>query len=357
MARLSFAASTDIGELVWDDDELDEEEAVEEFHLWHETKLLFNISLPAVAVQISVLFIFPLTASVVGRQLGTEALAGFSLGSLVGNLTCLSIMVGALTAADTLMPRAYGSERYEELGRLAIRGFVMCSLLLVAPIVPLCTAMEWIFDQLGQDEYASHLASEWIRIYLIGVPAMLLFRVVQSFLNAQHKVWPLVYASMTACFVVHPMFLKYFIPRFGFVGSSLAIALTQYVMCGLLLLYLYIHPVYKAETWPGLSAKYFVEAVSPVPMMSFLSLSLGGVLSLSEWWFWYVAFGLGVCMCVCSTTNSHAPTVLLFLNSLTCVVVVVVAVVAVVLHTGKRAVSLSVPLASFPWWFIRLPTI
>jgi MATE family multidrug resistance protein len=285
MTRLSFGVSDDTTGLIEWHEQVEESESTNEQHepfvLWHETKLLFNIALPAVAVQLSVLFIFPQTASVVGRTMGTDALAGFSLGSLVGNLTCLSVMVGCLTAADTLMPRAYGTGHYDELGRLAIRGFIICSLLLLAPIVPLCTIMEWVFDQLGQDEHASHLASEWIRVYLIGVPAMLLFRVIQSFLNAQHQVWPLVYASMAACFIVHPIFLNFFIPAFGFVGSSLAIAMTQYAMAFFLLLYLKIKPVHKAESWPGLSQHYIMEAISPRPMARFFSLSLGGVLSLS----------------------------------------------------------------------------
>lgn len=296
MTRLSFAVSDNAGEIVWFD-EVEKEylaslEAVESeeregkqsndpFNLWEETKMLFSIALPAVAVQFSVLFIFPQTAAMVGTRLGTDELAGFSLGSLVGNLTCLSVMVGALTAADTLMPRAYGSERYEEVGRLAIRGFVMCSLLLVAPVVPLCTVMEWIFDQLGQDQYASHLASEWIKIYLIGVPAMLLFRVVQSFLNAQHQVMPLVYASVVACFIVHPIFLRIYVTKFGFIGSSLCICQTQYVMCIILLIFLKFKPAHKAASWPGLTMDYFLEAISPRPMLTFLSLSLGGVLSLS----------------------------------------------------------------------------
>jgi MATE family multidrug resistance protein len=292
MPRMSFAVSDDSGEIVWyDADEkadleiLEHAEEVsgeeEDFDLWEETKLLFGIALPAVAVQFSVLFIFPQTASIVGRSLGTEALAGFSLGSLVGNLTCLSVMVGALTAADTLMPRAYGAGSYSEVGRLAIRGFVVCSLLLVGPIIPLCTVMEWVFNMLGQDEFASHLASEWVKIYLIGVPAMLLFRVVQSFLNAQHKVWPLVFASVVASFLVHPIILRICISHLGFIGSSLAICLTQYVMAVFLLLYLWFKPVHKKETWPGLSTSYFLEAISPRPMMKFLSLSLGGVLALS----------------------------------------------------------------------------
>jgi hypothetical protein len=163
----------------------DDRERIKEFHLWQESKALLGIALPAVAVQFSVLFIFPQTASVVGRQLGKEALAGFSLGSLVGNLTCSSVMVGALTAADTLMPRAFASGRYDELGRLAIRGFILCCVFLIPPVVPLCTMMEGIFDKLGQDEAAAAFAAEWIKVFLVGVPAMLLFRVIQSFLNAQ----------------------------------------------------------------------------------------------------------------------------------------------------------------------------
>ena len=75
--------------------ETNENQSGEEFDLIAEAKSLLGIALPAVAVQFSVLFIFPQTASLVGTSLGKEELAGFSLGSLVGNLTCLSVMVEA----------------------------------------------------------------------------------------------------------------------------------------------------------------------------------------------------------------------------------------------------------------------
>lgn len=253
----------------------------EGFHLIHEASMLLSIALPNVAVQFSVLFIFPLTASAVGLRFGTEELAGFSLGSLVGNLTCLSVMVGALTAADTLMPRALSMGRYAELGKLAIRGLVMCSILLIPPIIPLCTIMEQIFDALGQDPIASSLASKWVKVYLLGVPAMLLFRCMQSFLNAQHQVWPLVVGSTTSCFIIHPILLKIFLPLLGFLGSSAALSLTQYVMAAIVFLYLVIKPVHKPETWPGLSLEYIKGSLAPEPLLQFLSLSMGGVLSLS----------------------------------------------------------------------------
>lgn len=191
-------------------------------------------------------------------------------------------MVGALTAADTLMPRAFGAGQYHEVGKLAIRGFILCAFLLVFPVIPLCTVMEWFFDTLGQDKDASSLASKWIRIYLVGLPSMLLFRVIQCFLNAHNNVWPLVYAAFTASFVVHPVLLRTIIPHLGFIGSAWSISLTQTTMTMILLIYLYLRPSsYKAEAWPGLSWKILSEALQPGPVWSFLSLSLGGVLSLS----------------------------------------------------------------------------
>jgi Na+-driven multidrug efflux pump len=93
-----------------------------------------------------------------------------------------------MTAAETLMPRAYGQERYGEVGLLAIRGLLVSTVLLLPPIAFLCTGMEWLFQRLGQDPEASKLASEWIRIYSLAIPSFLLFRVVEAFLNAQHVV-------------------------------------------------------------------------------------------------------------------------------------------------------------------------
>ena len=274
--------------------------------------LLLSIAAPAIVVQLSVLFIFPQTASIVGRELGTEELAGFSLASLTGNLTILSVMVGALTAADTLMPRAFGAGSYNEVGRLAIRGVAMCVLLLIPPLVPLFTTMEWTFNQLGQDPVASKLASQWIRVYLLGVPAMLAFRVAQSFLNAQHVVMPLVTASVVSCFLVHPLLLRWLVPSLGFVGSGVAVSFTQTIMALIVFLYLYIKPEHHPQTWPGLSRKSVVESLQPQPVALFLKMSLGGVLALSEWWFWEIncfivgSFGI-VPLCVHTIAYNLVP--------------------------------------------------
>lgn len=230
---------------------------VGEFRAMKELGSLLHLSVPSVATQFGMYFLYPQAASIVGRSLGTEALAGFSLGSLVGNLTCLSVIVGALTAADTLMPRAFGSGNYREVGLLAIRGIFVCVLLLTPPVIILCTSIDKILIGLGQDPVASTLAAQWIRYYLLGIPPNLAFRVMQRFLVSQHCPWPAVYAGLVPCILVHPFLLNCMVPKWGLEGSAIAVCCTQWITLLLLFLYLRFNPVYHHESWPGKSfARY-----------------------------------------------------------------------------------------------------
>jgi Na+-driven multidrug efflux pump len=302
------------------------EDATMRFDLGHELKQLLGIAFPSVALQFNMYVVFPQAASEVGRVLGTEELAGFSLGCLVGNITCLSILVGVLTAADTLMPRAYGAERYAEVGRLTIRAVLVCAFLLLPPIIPLCTVMEPMMILLGQDPVAAKLAASWIRVYLLGVPANLLLRTLQRFLVAQSLPWPHVHATTIPSLVIFPVLLRFLVARMGFLGSAAAIAIVQWLMLLILLAYLRLRPVYRKETWPGLSWPFFCEAVRPKKLREFASLSLGGVMSLSEWWFWetmcFVAGTFGtVAFCAHSIAYNLIPLLFMIpLGTSTCIV-------------------------------------
>eukprot|EP00978_Attheya_sp_CCMP212_P015494 scaffold39961_cov52-Attheya_sp.AAC.4 len=152
---------------------------------------LLHIALPTVTLQVSVFSLFPQTASAIGRKLGSEALAAFSLATLVGNITCLSILIGTLSATETLQPRAFALGNYSEVGKIAIRATFVCTLLLLPFVLALALWTESILVYLGQDATASRLAKEWVRIYLCGLPATIIFRVTQRYLGAQHIVWPM----------------------------------------------------------------------------------------------------------------------------------------------------------------------
>ncbi|GAX17599.1 multidrug resistance protein, MATE family [Fistulifera solaris] len=285
----------------------------DDFQLWQEAGKLIHISLPSVMTQFNLYFIFPQSASTVGRLLGTAELAAFSLGSLIGSLTCLSVLVGALSGLDTLLPRAYGQQEYRELGRLSLRAIVVCCALLAPALIGLSQTdfMEFLFVQIGkQDTTVATLAAHtWIPIFLWGVPANLLFRVWQRFLVAQHQPWPPACASLVPTSLLHPFFLKVLIPLYGLSGSAYAIVLTQWSTLLLLLLVMVRNPTHQPESLPALfSLAYWQESLALEPLGQFLHLSVGGVVSLSEWWFWeimcFAAGSFGV-VALCAHTIAY----------------------------------------------------
>lgn len=318
------------------------------FRLWKETTLLVEIAAPAVMTQCAVFLAFPMTASAVGRQLGTDALAGFSLGSLTANLTLQSILTGSLTAADTLMPRAFAAQKYRQVGILAVRSMLVCTVLLLVPLVPLLTMMEPFFLVLGQDPTAATLAAQWIQVFLLGVPALLGFKILQSFLNAQHRPWPLAISSILATCVL-PLWIWYMVPTWHERGSALAIAVSQWVMVGILLIQLrltYPHS-YVPESWPGITKATLMKALDPRPMKEYMGLSLGGVVSLSEWWFWeincFVVGSFGV-VPLCAHTIAYNLVPLLFMPTLGLAIGLTVRmghVLAHNVHAAKRMAAYS----------------
>lgn len=78
-----------------------------------------------------------------------------------------------------------------------------------------------------------------------------------------------------------PFLVQFCVDQMGFLGSAVAVTITQWLMLLLLLTYLRIRPVYHAESWPGLSWPYFREAIRWGKLVEFVCLAGGGVLSLT----------------------------------------------------------------------------
>jgi len=188
--------------------------------------------------------------------------------------------------------------RYKEVGLLSIRGYIICAMILFAPVIFLVFKVEDILMFLGQDAVASHLAQEWSRIYSLGIPFVLFFRVSQRFLSAQHVVLPLAVASVIGSFLFHPYSLKLWVAVGGFAGSAFAVVVTQIFTSLIAVWYLCWKKPYHAETWPGVNGDTLREALLPQKVARFLKLGMGGILSFTEWWFWealcFTAGKLGV---------------------------------------------------------------
>ena len=207
-------------------------------------------------------------------------------------------MEGSLTAADTLMPRAFAAQQYTEVARLTIRSLCLGTVLLIIPIVPLSLFLSRILQALGQDREASHLAQAWIRVYFLGALPNLGFRVIMRFLLAQEKPWPLVWTSGVPALLIHPFLIGTLVDTMGLVGSAWSIVLVQWITLAFMMVHLYAFADFVPETWPGLSWTLIQKSLRWQPTWQFLRLSMGGILSMNEWWFYeitcFIAGSFGV---------------------------------------------------------------
>ena len=255
--------------------------------VWEETKRMVNITIPTMLVNFGCTIPPALTASFVGRKLGSVYLDGFTLGMLTGNLLTLSIIQGLFTASDTLSPQAFGARNYREVGLLAIRGFVI-AVAIMLPINGLLVAfMKPLLILLGQPEESAALASQWYQVYVCGLPFYALYWSTWKFLASQEIMTPIYAVLAVSCGVVLPVALELFIEWFGFIGSAMALVAYLFSQSALLLAVLAIRNAQHYGTWTGL-ADMWRDALSWKPMCLYFRLGAGGILSSSEWWYWEV---------------------------------------------------------------------
>ena len=258
---------------------------------WIEVRLFLELAIPTCLLSCGFTLSPLLTASYVGLRFGPMFLSAFTLGNLTANLCTFSLLAGVFSASDTLAPQAFGVGDYNEVGLIAVRG-IFASLILVIPInIFLVTCMEDLLVAAGQDPEAAFHASQWYSIFVWAVPFFVIYDSVWKFLSAQHVMRPLIYVSLFSCAVILPLALEFFTERFGFLGSAMAYVVFQGCQCILLLLYLWVFKPHHEGTWGGLGC--WRDALKTKPMMEYLSLGAGGILSQSEWIYWE-ALGLMV---------------------------------------------------------------
>ena len=253
---------------------------------WDETKRMVELSVPTIIINLGFFMPQAITASFVGRYIGTIALDGFTLGNLIANLFTLSILWGLSFANDTLSPQAFGANNYREVGQLAVRGFVCGTVAIVPANIILFFFLEHILLFTGQPAGPSAMAAQFYRVYMVGLPFLVLYVMVWKFLAAQEITKPLVLVFVFNCAVVLPLSLWFFVDWLGLIGAAVALALFMLSESVLLIAYLVVFRPHHPETWGGLSQ--WREALAWGPVKAYLLLGLGGILASSEWWFWEV---------------------------------------------------------------------
>ena len=253
----------------------------------HEMKLFLELAIPTILLNVGFTISPLLTASVVGRKFGSMYLSSFTLGNLTGNICSFSILAGILGATDTLGPQAYGLENYKEIGLLTIRGIVLNLILLIPINILLIYYLQDLLLYVGQDYDAAYNAQQWYNIFAWNLPFFVIFQSIWKFLSSQHLMKPLIEVSLFCCVIVLPISLEICTNLYGFLGSAIAYVIFQVSQCVLLLAYLYHKQPHHSNTWPGLSIPILKEAICQYePMMEYIHLGCGGILTQSEWIYW-----------------------------------------------------------------------
>jgi MATE family multidrug resistance protein len=235
----------------------------------HELKSVFHIALPTVVIQLGGVLPSFLTASYIGRNFSAVYLSGFTLASLTGNLFTLSLLQGLYSASDTLSPQAYGAGNTQEVGILAIRGYVGSMIITLPSIILLGFIMDRLLVHIGEDPEAAVLAWRWYQIYAVSLPFYALYQVTWKFLSAQNTMLPLVVCTLLSCGVVLPVALHVAGAASGFLGTAVAIVVFQVFQSLSLLAYLWYFKPHNTSTWLGLK-RGWTHAVKWEPFCAYM---------------------------------------------------------------------------------------
>ncbi|KAI2511985.1 MatE-like protein [Fragilaria crotonensis] len=252
--------------------------------VWNEIHLLMSIAVPTVVIQLGSTIPAAMTASAIGRHLGSVHLDGVTLANLTGNLLTLALLWGLYSASDTLGPQAFGAGNYKEVGLIAIRGFVGSMLILIPINLILFFTMEDLLLMFGEAKEPSRLAAQWYRVYTFTLPFCALYLAIWKFLSSQEILMPVVLAMVISTGVVLPVALYVLVPTWGFMGSAIAILIFQVFEPLFLLAYLAWRKPFHPETWPGIS--HWREALAWEPFKMYMQLGFGGMMAGGEWAWW-----------------------------------------------------------------------
>mmetsp|Transcript_11937 Transcript_11937/g.22112 ORF Transcript_11937/g.22112 Transcript_11937/m.22112 type:complete len:482 (-) Transcript_11937:96-1541(-) len=247
------------------------------------------ISGPSVFVSLGPLLQWTYTASTLGSTFGSEALTGFTLANLSGNLTGLSVILGLLSACETLEPQAFAKKQYREVGHIAARGILLC-LVFVSLLVPIWLNIGDALIYAGQPEVPSRLAQRFLKLYCVAFPGVVFNESAWRFYRSQSVVRPALFTTF-ASVVLHPFWVNVFVHGLGlgFDGAPLAHVTTVYSQSLCTVLLLRHGDFHFPGTLPSdLSLSWLKEVLDTRGMWRVLQLGIPGVLAMSEWWYWEI---------------------------------------------------------------------
>eukprot|EP00045_Choanoeca_perplexa_P012358 m.134720 g.134720 ORF g.134720 m.134720 type:complete len:656 (+) comp15977_c0_seq3:71-2038(+) len=219
----------------------------------------------------------------VGQYDSTAALDAAGLGVSFLNVFGFSVGNGLASAVDTLAAQAYGSNNKLLLGLILQRGIYIVGLSCL-PAWAIYLNAEPFLLAIGQDPKVAQLTARFLSAVMLYLPGMLLYILLQKYLQAMNIVKPALYIGLVVNILNIPLcWLLIASLRLGVVGAAVCQVLCAWLMALGTLVYIWRSGIAQ-EAWPGWRAAALLE------WWPFLRLALPGMFMLCiEWWSFEIA--------------------------------------------------------------------
>jgi MATE family multidrug resistance protein len=174
---------------------------------------------------------------------------------MTANITCYAPFQGLATSLDTLCAQAYGSGHKHLVG-LQLQRMTYFLWTWIPFIAILWFNAEEILAWMIPERRSAELAGQYLRIIILGTPAMVAFEGGKRFVQAQGLFHATTYVLMIAApinIVLNYLFVWHF--GWGYVGAPIAVVVTQNLLP--ILLFLYVRFIDGSQCWGGLSKRAF----------------------------------------------------------------------------------------------------
>jgi MATE family multidrug resistance protein len=272
--------------------------------LWH----LITISSPLVISNVANALLGSIDVAFVGH-LGQIELAASALGNAYF-ISLSLVIVGILSAQDTLVSQAEGMKNERTKNIILLRSFFITFIVSI-PLLILFMISDRVLLLIGQESETVKLAATFVRLLSIGFPAFVVNNILNRYLIAQSRVLFPMLCGVFSC-GVNVLFNSMFVigigyKGFGFTGAPIATALTQYFMCVLLIIYT-LHLEYKkrkemsnkidnvSDTIPSSCLSLLGTIFQRTGIIEYVKLAGPGMLHvcLESWCFTATAFFVGM---------------------------------------------------------------
>ncbi|XP_031554256.1 multidrug and toxin extrusion protein 1-like [Actinia tenebrosa] len=234
-------------------------------------KNLFQLIWPLYLSLLIRRFVGPINAAFAGR-VGTKELGavGISYGLLA--VTATGLGSGLAVSYETMAAKALGARQYHMVGILLQKAFLLVGCLCIF-VTSLWFHVCALLRLIGIPVDVAEKSEEYLLMYIPSMLGIFLFRILRAYLIVQRNVIPSsIVAFIGVAFLVPFNYACMYLFHWGVSGIAIASDFSYFLMVLLMILYILITGIYE-ETWPGLTARCFLQ------WKKYLTLAIPGALS------------------------------------------------------------------------------